>query len=99
MPNTPLPPHALAEIEADPSLQAHWDRWAAVGDAKQELADAVNALVELEHDWVKCRTVNGRVRPQCRCGQHAARYTQARETRETARAAVQEAVEAFKAGE
>ena len=86
---------------SDPAEAAWWERWAAVGDAKEAVARANERLAAVAVEWRDCRERAGltdRPGPDCHCGECGGRYLEARDVRDVARAAVTEAELEFKAG-
>ena len=104
-----LPAHAVAEIEAAKgkerkALEAWWENWAQVGDAKAAFRDAVMTMVAAEQAFAVCRQDLARLeqRPlgprECLCGKHAGVIDAAVTDREAARLAIADAELAFKEG-
>jgi hypothetical protein len=97
-----LPPHAVAECEADPSMVPFWTRWAAVGDAKDAQRQAQSECAAAEVTYFECRAAAaakvGRAIPSgaCGCGACLANVRTAVEVYEDAKAAVAAAIEEFK---
>lgn len=96
---TPLPAHALAEIEADPKQREFWANWQAVGDAKLDAADSAQVVATAESDFIDCRIKSGMRTapgPVCGCGKHYDRLVKARADFEKHAAPIARAIDKFK---
>lgn len=99
-----LPAHAIAEInsatgERKAELQAFWESWAAVGDAKLAYRAGFDALAEKQRDLGACRHAE-RLGTVARgsCAALEAEVTDLLAAREAARADIEQAIAHHKAG-